>query len=99
VDKTLKFRNSTTGSVLVTIDDGIDLDSCVMKSRWDPAGERIAAAYGKSATVIVYGLVGAGGDEGVGRTTLAAISVLAIATVGTTAILWPAVKRVRRRRG
>ena len=99
VDKTLKFRNARTGSVLVTIDDGIDLDSCVMKSRWDPAGERIAAAYGKSATVILYGPGGAGGDGGPGKALYSGLAVIAIATAGTVVLLYPALRKARRRRG
>ncbi len=100
VDKTLKFRNSTTGSVLVTIDDGIDLGSVVMKSRFDPHGVHLVAAYGKAATVIMYGPEGAVPPEEEDDT--AAISgavVVGIAILGTVAILYPAVRKARRRRG
>lgn len=100
VDKTLKFRNSTTGSVLVTIDDGIDLGSVVMKSRFDPAGVHLVAAYGKAATVIMYGPEGAvpgeGGDD---TAALSAALVVAVAATGTVLIIFPAVRRARRRRG
>ena len=98
VDKTLKLRNATTGTVLVTIDDGIKLDSCVMKSRWDPAGAHIAAGYGKSATVIVYG-EGLAPAKGIGRGTFALAGVIVIALVGTAVLLYPAVRKTRRRRG
>jgi WD40 repeat protein len=100
VDKTLKFRNSTTGSVLVTIDDGIDLGSVVMKSRFDPQGVHLVAAYGKAATVIMYGPEGAVPIEP--DDTTAAVSgaiVVAIAVVGTILILYPAFRKARRRRG
>jgi WD40 repeat protein len=101
VDKTLKFRNSTTGSVLVTIDDGIDLGSVVMKSRFDPEGVHLVAAYGKAATVIMYGPEGAvpGPD---GPDTTAAISgamIVLIAIVGVVALIYPAWRKARRRRG
>ena len=100
VDKTLKFRNSTTGSVLVTIDDGIDLGSVVMKARFDPQGVHLVAAYGKAATVIMYGPEGAvprPPDD-----TTAAISgslIVLIAIIGVIAILYPAYRKARRRRG
>jgi WD40 repeat protein len=100
VDKTLKFRNSTTGSVLVTIDDGIDLGSVVMKSRFDPQGVHLVAAYGKAATVIMYGPEGAVPPEE--EDTTAAVSaavIILIAIVGTVAILYPAYRKARRRRG
>jgi WD40 repeat protein len=100
VDKTLKFRNSTTGAVLVTIDDGIDLGSVVMKSRFDPQGVHLVAAYGKAATVIMYGPEGAVPPEE--DTDNAAITlgvVVVIAAVATVLIVYPALRRARRRRG
>lgn len=101
VDKTLKFRNSTTGSVLATIDDGIDLGSVVMKSRFDPQGVHVAAAYGKAATIVLYGPEGAvptdaGPDA---RTAFWASFVVAVAVVGTVLLLYPALRKARRRRG
>lgn len=100
VDKTLKLRNSTTGSVLVTIDDGIDLGSVVMKSRFDPSGVHVVSAYGKAATIIVYGPEGAipseeGPDAGA---AFWAAFVTGMAIVGTMLILYPAIRRARRRR-
>jgi WD40 repeat protein len=100
VDKTLKFRNSTTGSVLVTIDDGIDLGSVVMKSRFDPQGVHLVAAYGKAATVIMYGPEGAVPPEEEDDTAaFSGAIVFSIAIVGTLLILYPAVRKARRRRG
>jgi len=101
VDKTLKFRNSTTGAVLVTIDDGIDLGSVVMKSRFDPQGVHLVAAYGKAAVVIMYGPEGAvpGTDDGDTTAIISGTSILIIAILGTGLILYPAIRRARRRRG
>ncbi|NIP37111.1 MAG: hypothetical protein GWN18_19215 [Thermoplasmata archaeon] len=100
VDKTLKFRNSTTGSVLVTIDDGIDLGSVVMKSRFDPQGVHLVAAYGKAATVIMYGPEGAiPPEEGDDTAAISGALVVLIAILGTVALLYPAVRKARRRRG
>lgn len=100
VDKTLKFRNSTTGSVLVTFDEGIELGSVVMKSRFDPAGTHLAAAYGKAATLIMYGPEGAiPGEEGPDtRAAFWGAVVVAVAVIGTALIVLPAIHRARRRR-
>jgi WD40 repeat protein len=100
VDKTLKFRNSTTGSVLVTIDDGIELGSVVMKSRFDPQGVHLVAAYGKAATVIMYGPEGAvPPEEGDDTAAISGAAVVLVAVAGTLLILYPAVRKARRRRG
>ncbi|UCC92366.1 MAG: WD40 repeat domain-containing protein [Thermoplasmata archaeon] len=100
VDKTLKFRNSTTGSVLVTIDDGIDLGSVVMQSRFDPQGVHLVAAYGKAATVIMYGPEGAVPPEGEDTTAIISGTIIVIiAVVGTVVLLYPAYRKARRRRG
>ena len=100
VDRTLKFRNSTTGGLLNTIDDGIELESVVMKSRFDPSGVYLAATYGKAAILIVYGPVGSGADDGDdGRTAIAAAGMVAISVVGVILLVHPAIRKARRRRG
>jgi WD40 repeat protein len=99
VDKTLKFRNSTTGSVLVTIDDGIEMGSVVMKSRFDPQGVHLVAAYGKAATVIMYGPEGAVPPQPEDNTALfTGTALLIIAAIGTVALVYPAYRKARRRR-
>jgi WD40 repeat protein len=100
VDKTLKFRNSTTGSVLVTIDDGIDLGSVVMKSRFDPQGVHLVAGYGKAATVIMYGPEGALPPEDEDTTALfTGTAIVIIAAIGTAMLIYPAYRQAKRRRG
>jgi WD40 repeat protein len=99
VDRTLKFRNSTTGSVQWTIDDGLDLESIVMKSRWSPNGDLIVSAYGKAATIIMYGDVGRQVDGDGDEPYLSALAVLVVAALGCALILYPAMVKIRRRRG
>ncbi len=99
VDKTLKFRNSTTGNIQWTIEDGDDIDSIVMKSRWSPLGDRIVCAYGKAATVIMYGDVGRQVDGDEGEPVLTAMAVLAVTVIGCALIFYPAMVKIRRRRG
>jgi WD40 repeat protein len=101
VDKTLKVRNATTGSVLVTLDDGIDLDSIPMKSRWDSTGTFLVAGYGKAGVVVMYGPVGSGpGEDGAdARAILSLTSILVLSAASVGLILIPAVRRARRRRG
>jgi WD40 repeat protein len=101
VDKTLKVRNATTGSVLVTIDDGLDLDSIPMKSRWDSTGTFIVAGYGKAGIVVMYGPVGAPPDDGGAdaTTVLSGTIVVIISVIGIGLLLYPAMRKARRRRG
>jgi WD40 repeat protein len=99
VDKTLKFRNATTGSVLHTIDDGIDLGSIPMKSRFDHSGTYLVSGYGKAGTMVMYGPVGEVPDDGPDTTTaISGALVTAISIVGVALLIYPAIRKARRRR-
>jgi WD40 repeat protein len=101
VDKTLKFRNATTGGVLITIDDGVDLKSIPMKSRFDPSGQFVLSGYGKEGIVMLYGPVGSrpdnGGPDAV--TLVSGASIAIISAIGVLLITYPAIMKARRRRG
>ena len=94
VDRTLKFRNATTGSVLYSIDVGVDMGSNPMKSRFDPSGELVVSGYGKGATIMLFGPVGSGpSDGGPDATTIVSGStMLAISEVGALLIIYPAIR-------
>ncbi len=101
VDKTIKIRNASTGSVLMTIDDGFDLASIPMKSRFDVSGTYLVAGYGKAGVVLMYGLVGSGPDEEGAdvRTVAAGTGMVLVSAVGVGLIIYPALRKARRRRG
>lgn len=94
----LKVRDTATGSVLKSFDDGVPSKSDIMSSRWSPDGNRLASAAGKEHTLRVY-TFGKGGDGGGGEGDLAetaGIVVFFVAViVALVVIYYPLRKRSR----
>ena len=101
VDLTLKIRDMRTGTPLKVVKDGVVQHAMVMSSRWSPDGVSLASGLGKSHTIVMYSFgSGSGdGDDDVNVGLRTTIVLVGISAVFLVALYYPAVRKIKGRRG
>ncbi len=99
VDLTMKIRDIGSGAELKVIKDGVEQKAMVMSSRWSPDGTKLVAGLGKSHTVIMYGFGGSSfSEDGIDNTLITTLFLIFLGILGIAAIMYPAIREIRRRR-
>lgn len=99
VDLTMKIRDLGSGAELKVIKDGVEQKAMVMSSRWSPDGTKLVAGLGKSHTIIMYGFSGSSfSEDGIDNKLITIIILIFLGVLGVAAIIYPAIREIRRRR-